>query len=68
MKKTIFTLSAIVALAFTGCMNDEAPPILQDTDNQVNSGDNTVSVSGMISESTTWPGSFFYSILTLKKH
>ena len=38
MKKTIFTLTAIVGLTFTGCMNDEAP------------------------------GSFFYSILTLKKH
>ena len=60
MKKTIFTLSAIVALAFTGCMNDEAPPILQDTDNQVNSGDNTVSVSGMISESTTWINNTIY--------
>ena len=60
MKKTIFTLSAIVALAFTGCMNDEAPPILQDTDNQVNSGDNTVSVSGMISESTTWTNNTIY--------
>ena len=60
MKKTIFTLSAIVALAFTGCMNDEVPPILQDTDNQVNSGDNTVSVSGMISESTTWTNNTIY--------
>ena len=60
MKKTIFTLSAIVALAFTGCMNDEAPPILQDTDNQVNPGDNTVSVSGMISESTTWTNNTIY--------
>ena len=60
MKKTIFTLSAIVALAFIGCMNDEAPPILQDTDNQVNSGDNTVSVSGMISESTTWINNTIY--------
>ena len=60
MKKTIFTLSVIVGLAFTGCMNDEAPPILQDTDNQVNSGDNTVSVSGMISESTTWINNTIY--------
>jgi|TARA_B110000971_G_scaffold27949_1_gene25063 hypothetical protein len=60
MKKTIFTLSAIVALAFTGCMNDEAPPILQDTNNQDNSGDNTVSVSGMISESTTWTNNTIY--------
>ena len=49
MKKTIFTLSAIIGLAFTGCMNDEAPPILQDPDNPVNPGDNIVSVSGMIS-------------------
>ena len=60
MKKTIFTLSVIVGLAFTGCMNDEAPPILQDTDNPVNSGDNIVSVSGMISESTTWTSNNIY--------
>ena len=60
IKKTIFTLSVIVGLAFTGCMNDEAPPILQDTDNPVNSGDNIVSVSGMISESTTWTSNNIY--------
>ena len=60
MKKTIFTLSAIIGLAFTGCMNDEAPPILQDTDNPVNPGDNIVSVSGMISESTTWTSNNIY--------
>ena len=53
MKKTIFTLSAIVALAFTGCMQDEAPPILEDPGNSGTVGNNTVSVSGMISESTT---------------
>ena len=60
MKKTIFTLSAIIGLAFTGCMNDEAPPILQDPDNPVNPGDNIVSVSGMISESTTWTSNNIY--------
>ena len=60
MKKTIFTLSAILGLAFTGCMNDEAPPILQDTDNPVNPADNIVSVSGMISESTTWTSNNIY--------
>ena len=60
MKKTIFTLSVILGLAFTGCMNDEAPPILQDTDNPVNPADNIVSVSGMISESTTWTSNNIY--------
>ena len=60
MKKTIITLSAILGLAFTGCMNDEAPPILQDTDNPVNPADNIVSVSGMISESTTWTSNNIY--------
>ena len=60
MKKTIFTLSASLGLAFTGCMNDEAPPILQDTDNPVNPADNIVSVSGMISESTTWTSNNIY--------
>ena len=60
MKKTIFTLSAIVALAFTGCMQDEAPPILEDPGNSGTVGNNTVSVSGMISESTTWTNDNIY--------
>ena len=60
MKKTIFTLSAIVALAFTGCMQDEAPPILEDQGNSGTVGNNTVSVSGMISESTTWTNDNIY--------
>jgi len=60
MKKTIFTLSIVLGLAFTGCTNDEAAPILQDTDNPVNPGDNIVSVSGMISESTTWTSNNIY--------
>jgi len=60
MKKTIFTLSAIAALAFTGCMQDEAPPILEDPGNSGTVGNNTVSVSGMISESTTWTNDNIY--------
>ncbi|MDG1374791.1 MAG: hypothetical protein P8P38_05605 [Flavobacteriaceae bacterium] len=60
MKKTIFTLSAIVTLAFTGCMQDEAPPILEDPGNSGTVGNNTVSVSGMISESTTWTNDNIY--------
>jgi len=60
MKKTIFTLSAIVAIAFTGCMQDEAPPILEDPGNSGTVGNNTVSVSGMISESTTWTNDNIY--------
>lgn len=60
MKKTIFTLSAIAALAFAGCMQDEAPPILEDPGNSGTVGNNTVSVSGMISESTTWTNDNIY--------
>ena len=60
MKKTIFTSSAIVTLAFTGCMQDEAPPILEDPGNSGTVGNNTVSVSGMISESTTWTNDNIY--------
>ncbi|MDG2497983.1 MAG: hypothetical protein P8M66_00540 [Flavobacteriaceae bacterium] len=60
MKKTIFTLSAIVTLAFTGCMQDETPPILEDPGNSGTVGNNTVSVSGMISESTTWTNDNIY--------
>ena len=60
MKKTIFTLSASVTLAFTGCMQDEAPPILEDPGNSGTVGNNTVSVSGMISESTTWTNDNIY--------
>ena len=60
MKKTIFTLSIVLGFAFTGCTNDEAAPILQDTTNPVNPGDNIVSVSGMISESTTWTSNNIY--------
>ena len=60
MKKTIFTLSIVLGFAFTGCTNDEAAPILQDTTNPVNPGDNIVPVSGMISESTTWTSNNIY--------
>ena len=60
MKKTIFTLSTIFALAFTGCMQDEAPPILEDPGNSGTVENNTVSVSGMISESTTWTNDNIY--------
>ena len=60
MGKKIFTLSAIVTLAFTGCMQDEAPPILEDPGNSGTVGNNTVSVSGMISESTTWTNDNIY--------
>ncbi len=60
MKKKFFTLSAIVTLAFTGCMQDEAPPILEDPGNSGTVGNNTVSVSGMISESTTWTNDNIY--------
>jgi len=41
-------------------MNDEAPPILQDTNNPVDSTDNIVNISGMISESTTWTNDNIY--------
>ena len=67
MKKTIFTLSAIVALAFTGCTIDEAPPILQDPTNPDTAENNIVSVSGMISESTTWTNNNIY-VLNQKGH
>ena len=60
MKKPILILVTFVALVFTGCMNDEAPPILEDPGNSVNSENNTVSVSGMISESTTWTNDNIY--------
>ena len=60
MKKTIFTLSAIAALAFTGCMQDEAPPILEDPGNSGTVRNNTVSVSGLITESTTWTNDNIY--------
>ena len=60
MKKTIFTLLVILGFAFTACMNDEAPPILQETNNPVDPVDNIVNVSGMISESTTWTNDNIY--------
>tara|TARA_B100000497_G_scaffold8504_2_gene8984 strand:- start:2080 stop:3330 length:1251 start_codon:yes stop_codon:yes gene_type:complete len=60
MKKTIFTLLVILGFAFTACMNDEAPPILQDTNNPVDPSDNIVNISGMISESTTWTNDNIY--------
>ncbi len=60
MKKTIFTLLVILGFAFTACMNDEAPPILQDTNNPVDPADNIVNISGMISESTTWTNDNIY--------
>ena len=41
-------------------MNDEAPPILQDTNNPVDPSDNIVNISGMISESTTWTNDNIY--------
>jgi len=60
MKKTIFNLLVILGFAFTACMNDEAPPILQDTNNPVDPSDNIVNISGMISESTTWTNDNIY--------
>jgi len=60
MKKSILALLAILALAFTGCMQDEAPPILEDPGNSGTVENNTVSVSGMISESTTWTNDNIY--------
>ena len=60
MKKPILILVTFIALVFTGCMNDEAPPILEDPGNSGNSENNTVSVSGMISESTTWTNDNIY--------
>ena len=60
MKKTIFTLLVISGFTFTACMNDEAPPILQDTNNPVDPADNIVNISGMISESTTWTNDNIY--------
>jgi hypothetical protein len=60
MKKPILILVTFVALVFTGCMNDEAPPILEDPGNSGNLENNTVSVSGMISESTTWTNDNIY--------
>ena len=60
MKKSILALLAILALTFTGCMQDEAPPILEDPGNSGTVENNTVSVSGMISESTTWTNDNIY--------
>lgn len=60
MKKSILALLAILALVFTGCMQDEAPPILEDPGNSGTVENNTVSVSGMISESTTWTNDNIY--------
>jgi hypothetical protein len=60
MKKSILALLAILALAFTGCMQDEAPPILEDPGNSGTVENNSVSVSGMISESTTWTNDNIY--------
>jgi len=60
MKKSILALLAILALAFTGCMQDEAQPILEDPGNSGTVENNTVSVSGMISESTTWTNDNIY--------
>ena len=50
MKKTIFTLSVILGFAFTGCMNDEAPPILQDTNNPVDSTAQSGKIVGTITD------------------
>jgi len=55
MKKTIYSLSAILVFMFTGCMSsDDAPIIVAPVE------DNVLSVSGEISESTTWTNNNIY--------
>tara|TARA_B110000967_G_scaffold68466_1_gene70747 strand:- start:4252 stop:5487 length:1236 start_codon:yes stop_codon:yes gene_type:complete len=55
MKKTIYSLSAILVFMFTGCMSsDDAPIIVAPVE------DNVLSVSGEISESTTWTNNNTY--------
>ena len=55
MKKTIYSLSAILVFTFTGCMSsDDAPIIAAPVE------DNVLSVSGEISESTTWTNNNIY--------
>ena len=55
MKKTIYSLSAILVFMFTGCMSsDDAPIIAAPLE------DNVLSVSGEISESTTWTNNNIY--------
>ena len=55
MKKTIYSLSAILVFTFTGCMSsDDAPIIVAPVE------DNVLSVSGEISESTTWTNNNIY--------
>ncbi len=55
MKKTIYSLSAILVFTFTGCMSsDDAPIIAAPLE------DNVLSVSGEISESTTWTNNNIY--------
>ncbi len=55
MKKTIYSLSAILVFTFTGCMSsDDAPIIAAPIE------DNVLSVSGEISESTTWANNNIY--------
>ena len=55
MKKTIYSLSAILVFTFTGCMSsDDAPIIAAPIE------DNVLSVSGEISESTTWTNNNIY--------
>ena len=55
MKKKIYSLSAILVFTFTGCMSsDDAPIIVAPVE------DNVLSVSGEISESTTWTNNNIY--------
>ena len=55
MKKKIYSLSAILVFTFTGCMSsDDAPIIAAPLE------DNVLSVSGEISESTTWTNNNIY--------
>ena len=55
MKKSIFTLSTILALAFTGCSSDDDAPIIT-----APVGDNVINVSGEVSPGTTWNNDNIY--------
>lgn len=55
MKKSIFTLSTILALAFTGCSSDDDAPVIT-----APVGDNVINVSGEVSPGTTWTNDNIY--------
>ena len=55
MKKSIFTLSTILALAFTGCSSDDDAQIIT-----APVGDNVINVSGEVSPGTTWNNDNIY--------